>query len=62
LKFLQKNQDGGDIRVGRFFSSQKFKKEIFQKTLPRFVVPSSTKVLQKSVFENLSMNKDFSIL
>jgi hypothetical protein len=49
-------QDGGDIRVGRksIFYLKNSKIEIFQKTLPRFAVLSSTNFLQKSVFENLS--------
>jgi hypothetical protein len=56
-------EDGGDIRVGQksFFTSK------IQEVLPRFVVLSSNKILQKTVFENLSewqksMNEDFSIL
>jgi hypothetical protein len=40
FEFLQKNQDGGDIRVGEksFFYLKYSKSEIFQKVLPRFVV------------------------
>jgi hypothetical protein len=48
LEFWQKNQDGGDIRVGRkslFFYLKNSTSEIFQKDLPRFVVLSSTKIL-----------------
>jgi hypothetical protein len=44
----KKNQDGGDIRVGRKFKKINHKNSkihIFQKSLPRFVVLSSTNIL-----------------
>jgi hypothetical protein len=37
-----------------FFYRKYSKSEIFQKVLPRFIVLSVTKILQKTVFENLS--------
>jgi hypothetical protein len=51
-----KIQDDGDIWVGQkfFFSNSRIR----FKTLSRFVVPSSTKILQKNVFENLSKWRD----